>query len=435
MNTVKSVLKNIGRSPIKSALTFVTVGFGVGILIVSIGMSSSVNRLIESQLESRGIVVSYANAEYSSDGDLDPVRPPQSDTNIMNYIATEVPNVEAISPVAPVGWNEFVVDTGIYRVRSVLGVNEQYADVMGLEPIAGRLFSSEDITSGAKAAVVSEGLAMLLFGGAEAAIGEMVSPPASDAAQTNSGGAGRKVVSQPIYTVIGVVADATDLQRRTYGVADMIVPYTSVLPTGFNTQQAESFYLAQGVFRVTDASHATVEAQLRKVLTRNYGGDYLVETWEGGPNGDSWFIEEMRTTASTFSIVINLLGFILLAVASIGILSIMLLEVLGRSREIAVERALGASKFGIVKEFATRSVIVSSMSAAIGVALALVLSGPLTALILPIFTGAVAEIGGVVSIGSVLLGTLSAVAIGGVFGTFPVFSVLQPGIADSIRGE
>jgi ABC-type antimicrobial peptide transport system permease subunit len=97
------------------------------------------------------------------------------------------------------------------------------------------------------------------------------------------------------------------------------------------------------------------------VLTRNYGGDYLVETWEGGPNGDSWFIEEMRTTASTFSIVINLLGFILLAVASIGILSIMLLEVLGRSREIAVERALGASKFGIVKEFATRSLIVPQL--------------------------------------------------------------------------
>ena len=430
MKTIKSVLKSIGRAPVKSVLTFVTVGFGVGILIVSIGMSSSFRDLIEGQLDQQGIVVSYANAEYSSDGVLDTLRPPQSDAYILDYIGSEVAGVEAISPIAPVEWSEFVVDSGLYRVRSVIGVNEQYADVMGLETIAGRLFTEEDVANGARSAVVSEGLATMLFGSAQSAIGQTIRPPESDE------GAGRRKFSQPIYTVIGVVEDATDLQRRTYGVADMIVPYTSTFPAGFNSQQAESFFLAQGVLRVTEASFATVEAQLREVLSRNYGGDFLVETWEGGPNGDSWFIEETRATISTFSTVVNLLGVILLAVASIGILSIMLLEVLGRSREIALERALGASKFGIIKEFATRSVIVSSISAAVGVALALLLSGPLTALILPIFAGVdLAEIGGVISVGSVLVGSIAAIAIGGVFGTFPVFSVLKPGIADSIRSE
>ena len=70
----------------------------------------------------------------------------------------------------------------------------------------------------------------------------------------------------------------------------------------------------------------------------------------------------MRQTVTTFSLVVNLLGFILLAAASIGILSIMLVDVLGRSREIAIERALGASKMAIFKQFFTRSTIVSLMT-------------------------------------------------------------------------
>ena len=414
-----------------------SVGFGVGVLIISIGMSSGFGDLIESQLESQGIVLSFANTELSADGELETVRPPQSDANILSHIKAEVSGLDAISPVAPVEWNEFVANNVVYRVRSVLGVNEQYADVMGLELIAGNHFAVEDIETGAKSAIISEELATLLFGGAEAAIGQIVSPPSGDSSQSSDGaGAGRRKMSQPVYTVVGVVGDALDLQRKTYGVADMIGPYTSVFPAGFNSQQAASFFLAQGVLRVTGASYKTVEAQLREVLTRSYGGDFLLETWEGGPNGDSWFIEEMRNNVSTFAIVVNLLGFILLAVASIGILSIMLLEVLGKSREIAIERAMGASKFGIVKEFAMRSVIVSSMSAAVGVALAVLLSGPLTTLVLPIFAGVeIAEFGSVISIESIFLGSATAIAIGGVFGTFPVFSVLRPGIADSIRGD
>ena len=132
--------------------------------------------------------------------------------------------------------------------------------------------------------------------------------------------------------------------------------------------------------------------------------------------------------------MVNLLGFILLAAASIGILSIMLVEALGRSREIALERALGASRSTIIREFFARSAVVSLMSVAIGIGLAFALSGPLTDLILPIFSGVDAsDISGIISIESVLIGGLSAILIGGVFGVFPVFSVLNVGIAEAIR--
>jgi len=77
---------------------------------------------------------------------------------------------------------------------------------------------------------------------------------------------------------------------------------------------------------------------------------------------------------------------------------------------------------------------VSLISVAIGIGLAFALSGPLTSLILPIFSGIeAAEVGSVINLQSILIGAASAVLIGGIFGVFPVFSVLNVGIADAIR--
>jgi putative ABC transport system permease protein len=430
MRTIISVLNSIKRSPLKSISTFVTVGIGVGVLIFALGMSSTFTDIMESQLESQGVVVNYANAEISTDGEIEVLRPPQSDGSIMDIIAYEVSGVEAISPIAPVNWTEFEVGGETFQVRSVLGVNEQYIDVFGLSLVAGVPFSADDVEQGAKKAVISESLAEVLFGSAFDAVGQTLNPPSI----TNAQAGGARKFSPPTYEIAGVVADPSELQRKSYGIADMIVPYTSVIPAGMNFEQASGFFAAQGVVLAKGVTTATVQSQLNEVLVRNYGDDFILETWEGGPGGATGYLSEMRRTVDTFSIVINLLGFILLAAASIGILSIMLVEALGRSREIAVERALGASKMSVLREFATRSVLVSAISAAIGIGLTFVLAGPLTDIILPIFSGiSVAEVGSVISPQSVLIGAASALLIGGIFGVLPVFTVLQPGIADSIR--
>jgi putative ABC transport system permease protein len=430
MRTIISVFNSIKRAPLKSILTFVTVGIGVGVLIFALGMSSTFSDIMESQLESQGVVVNYANAGISTDGEIEVLRPPQSDGSITDIITYEVSGVEAISPVAPVNWTEFVAGGETFQVRSVLGVNEQYVDVFGLDLVAGILFSADDVEQGAKKAVISESLAEVLFGSAFDAVGQTLNPPSS----TNPQEGGARRFSPPTYEIAGVVADPSELQRQSYGIADMIVPYTSVIPAGMNLEQASGLFAAQGVVLAKGVTSETVQSQLNEVLVRNYGDDFALETWEGGPGGATGYLGEMRRTVDTFSIVINLLGFILLAAASIGILSIMLVEALGRSREIAVERALGASKMSVLREFATRSVLVSAISAAIGIGLTFVLAGPLTDIVLPIFSGiSVKEVGSVISPQSVLIGAASALLIGGIFGVLPVFAVLQPGIADSIR--
>ena len=437
MRTIRSVLTSLTRSPVKSTVTLSTVGLGVGVLIFALSISGAFSRLVSEQLERDGLVVMVANVERDEEGELQQVRPPQFDGQVIDALRTGVSGAVAASPVAFTPWTEYVVGGNNYRFRSVVGVNEDYLDVMGLEVVAGSAFTAEDVAQGVREALVSVTMAEVLFGSPVEALGQVIQPPARTQAAGGGGGGGRRF-TPPTYTVRGVFGDPSEIQRRAYGVGDMIVPAMSAFPVNLNSRvQAfmQGFLNARIALRVQGGGLATIESQVRGALAQQYGDDVLVEVWEGRPDGETAALEEARATVATFSLVVNLLGFVLLVTGCIGILSIMLVEVLGRTREIAVERAVGASRGVIAREFFARSLIMVSAAALIGVALSLVLSGPLTDLVVPIFRGTTqAELGGsVISLTAIAIGVGSAIGVGGLFGVLPVFSALRVPIAEGMR--
>ena len=434
MRTIRSVLTSLTRSPVKSAVTLSTVGLGVGVLIFALSISGAFSRLVSEQLEKEGLVVMVANVEIDDEGEMQQVRPPQFDGNVIDALRTGVSGAVAASPVAFTPWTEYVVGGTNYRFRSVVGANEDYLDVMGLEMVAGSAFTADDVAQGAREALVSVTMAEVLFGSPVEALGQVIQPPASTQAQGQGPGAGRQFAA-PTYTVRGVFDDPSEIQRRAYGVGDMIVPATSAFPSNVDPARLQQFLNARIALRVQGSGLATIESQARGALAQQYGDDVIVAVWEGRPDGETAALEEARSTVATFSLVVNLLGFVLLVTGCIGILSIMLVEVLGRTREIAVERAVGASRGVITREFFARSLIMVSAAAVIGVALSLLLSGPLSDLVLPIFRGATqAELGGsVISLAAIAIGVGSAIGVGGLFGVLPVFSALRVPIAEGMR--
>lgn len=433
MRTIRSVLTGLARSPVKSFVTLSTVGLGVGVLIFALSISGAFSRLVSDQLERGGLVVMVANVERDEDGALQQVRPPQFDGNAIDALRTGVSGAVAASPVAFTPWTEFVVAGANYRFRSVVGVNEDYLDVMGLEVVAGSAFTAADIAEGVRAAMLSETMAEVLFGSPLEALGQVIRPPASRQG-AGGGGFGRNF-TPPTYTVRGVFGDPSEIQRRAYGVGDMIVPMTSAFPSTVNASRLAGVLNSRIALRVRGSGLATIESQARGAVAQQYGDGVTVEVWEGRTDGETAALDEARSTVATFSLVVNLLGFVLLVTGCIGILSIMLVEVLGRTREIAVERAVGASRGMIAREFFARSLIMVGAAAVIGVALSLLLSGPLTELVVPIFRGTTqAELGGaVIDLAAIAIGVGAAVGAGGLFGVLPVFSALRVPIAEGMR--
>ncbi len=92
----------------------------------------------------------------------------------------------------------------------------------------------------------------------------------------------------------------------------------------------------------------------------------------------------------------------------------MLVEVLGRSRKIALERAFGASRRIVVGEFFARSVILSLLSAGVGLGLSLVFARPLQQVLQPVLAGVGlgSQNGGLITPLSVLIAFAVAVLIG-----------------------
>jgi putative ABC transport system permease protein len=430
MKTIRSAFKTLTHSPIKSTLTLITVGLGVGVLILAISVSSYLSQIFSRELEREGIIVTFSNSEFNNDGNLERVMPPQLDENVMNVVRTEVDGVEAIAPTTGTFWNEVKVGDRTYRIRTVAGTTEEYAQVMAFELVAGDYFSEEDVSKGNRVVLMSESLAELLFGSASEAVGKVLQPPSRQFGR----GEDRAPAVQN-FTVIGVYSDAGELRRKSYGVADMVIPFTSVLPAGSNIQMIQRFMLSTIVMRVRGQDFASVESQLRDVLSREYGEDLKLAVWEGTPQGESETIVEARRTVNTFSLIVNMLGFVLLITGSIGILSIMLVEILGRTKEISLERAMGASRRNIIREYFTRSVILSLVSVALGVILSAIFARPLTQLLLPLFStmGVTQASDGVLNGFAILIGGAVALIIGGVFGVFPVFTTLRISIADGIR--
>jgi putative ABC transport system permease protein len=438
MRIVREVLKGIAAAPGKSLLTIFTVGAGVGVLILALSLSFFFSELVEKQLSPGGTIITFANGERNAEGEVEPVRPPQFDEQVTKIVQTEVAGVSELSPLVIPRWREVRIQGTSYQIRSVLGVSEQYVGLMGLEMIIGAPFTLEDMNSASKKAIVTLSLADQLFGSADQAIGRTLQPPAMGRPPGgNDQSAAGNRVEPPVqtFTITGVIEDPTEVQRKAYGVADVLIPYTAAFPIPMNSAFARSMLLGTQVIKVEGASISTVEAQLQEVLGRAYGEDLNLLVWEGTPTGETVWLEETRQTIATFNLVVNLLGFVLLITGAIGILSIMLVEVLGRSRQIALERAFGASRRTIVAEFFARSAALSLLSAAIGLVLSLVFAGPLQKLLQPVLAGVGlnGQNGALITPLSVLIAFAAAVLIGGTFGIFPVFSALQTPIAAAIR--
>lgn len=436
MKNIISVIKSISRKPVKSILTLLTVAIGVGVLISALSISFFFQEATTDQLQKQGIIVTIANAGVNSNGELESVRPPEFDEDVLTVLPVELAGIYGISPVARPFWNDLIAGEEKYTIRTVYGVNEQYAKIMGLEITSGSFFTHTDIESGAQKAIISESLAGILFGSAKDAIGHTVKPPANTELRGPMRRMSESGIVMPTYTITGVYSDVNELKRKSYGIADMVVPYTAIIPgTMGNINMMKRFLVSTIVINVKGVHYDSIESQIRNILSRVYGPDVSVHVWEGNPEGKSDIITDARKTVNTFSFVVNLFGFILLLTGSIGILSIMLVEVLGRSREIALERAIGASKGRIIIEFFMRSIILSIGSALTGIFISILFSGPLKYLLVPIFSGISITAHGNMIINplAIIIGFLAAVVIGGIFGTFPIFSVLKTNIAEGLR--
>ncbi len=137
-------------------------------------------------------------------------------------------------------------------------------------------------------------------------------------------------------------------------------------------------------------------------------------------------LQQKQKTQRIFNIVMGAIAGISLLVGGIGIMNIMLANIMERTREIGVRRAVGATRMDILSQFVYEALTISIAGGITGIVLGFILTSLITTY---------AEWKTIISPFSVFLAFFVSVATGLIFGIYPAKQAADKNPIESLRYE
>lgn len=293
-----------------------------------------------------------------------------------------------------------IVVAGKIRTVAVDGVDANYSRVRNLMILRGRTFDQSDISLRERVAMLTDKLAIRIFGSQDAAIGQTIK------------------ISQLQFTVIGTFREKTS----TFGQGEIseetiLIPVT-VMKYFLQYERVEPVYVevrnAADVPAVTQQVNDLLEGRHRA------GARYDVHNLTA-------ILDTANSIANVLTVVLIIVSAIALIISGIGIMNIMLVTVTERTREIGLRMAVGASRREVMLQFLVEAVLISLAGGTIGIILGLSL--PITVRVL---TNAVRV---PISPISIMVAFLVSFTVGVGFGLLPARRASQLNPTEALRYE
>ncbi|MCJ7626477.1 MAG: FtsX-like permease family protein [Anaerolineaceae bacterium] len=143
------------------------------------------------------------------------------------------------------------------------------------------------------------------------------------------------------------------------------------------------------------------------------------------------FLTVVSSVTSILTIFLGGIAAISLLVGGIGIMNIMLVSVIERTREIGLRKALGARKSDILGQFLAESVLLSLFGGLLGILLGWLIS----TLVGQIAANSGTPLNPMMGMDSILLATLFSTAVGLFFGLYPANRAASLEPVEALRTE
>ena len=266
----------------------------------------------------------------------------------VDAIATEVPFVKGISAMVEKRAN-IQRDTRSGQF-SVQGVHPVFQRIRNMKVGDGRPFNEEDEMSQSRVAVIGDNVKDKLFSG-EPAIGENIR------------------IDGLTFQVVGILAHKVNDGGGDQGGANnsILVPF-SVMGNLMDTRYPNGI-----VLDYEGTAHEKVVAAIRKCMAARHNfqiGDHRAMYVADLAND----IAEFSIITTGLKILLAFIGTLTLGIGGIGLMNIMLVSVQQRTREIGVQKALGARKRHILFQFLSEAMAITAVGGVAGVVMAFLLS-------------------------------------------------------------
>jgi putative ABC transport system permease protein len=345
---------------LRSALTVLGMVTGVAAVVcmVSVGAGAQVEVTEKIRTLGANLLVVVPGARNSGGARLASGTEPTLTEEDAAAIRREIADVKTAAPL--LSRSKPLVAGNKNWVSVVAGINPDYLVAREWQLTAGRSFSSAEIESGAKVAVVGALVAEELFGG-HAGVGETF-----------------RIGNVP-FTVIGV------LDKKGLGAAGLSQDDIVFIP--LYTAKSRVLGAVRGTTRealelilikLTDASAmASVESEVEALLRQRHriraaaASDFQIYN-------PADVLTARRAAVRTLSILLIAVASVSLIVGGISIMNIMLVSVRERTREIGLRMAVGARRRDIRWQFLMEALTLAlaggAAGALLGVAAAIVIA-------------------------------------------------------------